>query len=166
MLSNCVAGETSWESLGQQRHQPVNPKENQPWIFIGRTVAEAGAPLLWPPDVKSPLIRKDPGAGQDWKQEEKETTEDETAGWHHWLNGREFEWTPGVGERQWGLACCDSWGHKELHTTERLNWIELNLNSGRWWRTGKPSVLQSMESQSQTQLNDWTSPPSTTTYRS
>ena len=143
--------------------QPVHSEGNQPWDFFGRNDAKAETLVLWPPHVKSWLIGKDSDAGRDWGQEEKETTEDEMAGWHHWLDGREFEWTPGVGERQWGLVCCDSWGHKELHTTERLNWIELNLNSGRWWRTGKPSVLQSMESQSQTQLNDWTSPPSTTT---
>ena len=74
---------------------------------------------------KHTLIGKDPDAGRDWGQEEKETTEDEMAGWHHWLNGHEFEWTPGVGDRQGGLACCDSWGHKDSDTTERLNWAEL-----------------------------------------
>ena len=72
------------------------------------------------------LIGKDPDAGRDWGQEEKGTTEDEMAGWHHWLDGRESGWTPGVGEGQGGLACCDSWGHKESDTTERLNWTELN----------------------------------------
>ena len=79
---------------------------------------------LWPPHEKSWLIGKDSDAGRDWGQEEKGTTEDEMAGCHHWLDGREFEWTPGVGDGQGGLACCDSWGHKELDTTERLNWTE------------------------------------------
>ena len=81
-------------------------------------------PVLWPPHAKSWLIGKDSGAGRDWGQEEKGTTEDEMAGWHHGLDGRESEWTPGVGDGQGGLACCDSWGCKELDTTERLNWTE------------------------------------------
>ena len=84
-------------------------------------------PILWPPHVKSWLIGKDSDAGRDWGQEENGTTEDETGGWHHWLNGRESEWTPGVGDGQGGLACCDSWGRKELHTTEQLNWTEYFL---------------------------------------
>ena len=103
---------------------PVNSKGNQPWIFIGRTNAEVEAPKLWPPDVKGWLIGKDPDAGKDWRQEEKGTTEDEMAGWHHWLDGHESGWTLGVGAGQGGLACCDSWGCKELDTTERLNWTE------------------------------------------
>ena len=90
-----------------------------PWIFIGR--ADAEAPTLWPPDVKSQLIGKDPDAEKDWRQEEKGTTEDEMVGWHHWLNGHEFEWTPGAGDRQGRLACSSSWGCKELDMTERLN---------------------------------------------
>ena len=81
-------------------------------------------PTLWPPDAKSWLIWKDPGAGKDWGQEEKGTTDDEMAGWHHQLSGHGFEWTPGVGDGQGGLACCGSWGHKELDTTEQLNWTE------------------------------------------
>ena len=93
-------------------------------VFIGETDAEAESPILWPPDGKSWLIGKDPDAGRDWRQEEKGTTEDEMAGWHHWLDGREFEWTPEVGDGQGGLACCDSWGRKESDTTERLNWTE------------------------------------------
>ena len=100
--------------------QPVHPKGNS-WIFIGRTDGEAETPILWPPDVKSWLIGKDPDAGKDWRQEEKGTTEDEMVGWHHQLNGQAFEQTPGDGEGQRGLACCDSWGHKELDTTEQLN---------------------------------------------
>ena len=78
------------------------------------------------PDEKNWLIWKDPEAGREWGQEEKGTTEDEMAGLHHWLNGHESEWTPGVGDGQGGLACCDSWGCKESDTTERLNWTELN----------------------------------------
>ena len=86
--------------------------------------AKAETPVLWPPHVKSWLIWKDPDAGRDWGQEKKGTTEDEMAGWHHRLDGHEFEWTPGVGDGQGGLACCDSWGCKESDTTERLNWTE------------------------------------------
>ena len=98
--------------------QPLHSKGDQPWVFFGRTDAKAETPILWPPHVKSWLIGKDSDAGRDWGQEEKKTTEDEMAGWHHWLDGREFEWTPGVGDGQWGLACCDSWGHKESDMTE------------------------------------------------
>ena len=90
--------------------QPVNPKGNQPWIFIVRTDAEAATPILWPPDVKSWLIRKDPDAGKDWRQEENGTTEDEMVGWHHRLNGHEFEQAPGVGDGQGSLACCSPCG--------------------------------------------------------
>ena len=104
--------------------QPVLPKEYQSWVFIGRTDADTETPVLWPPHVKSWLIGKDPDAGRDWGQEEKGTTKDEMAGWHHRLNGHEFEWTPGVGDGQGGLVCCDSWGHKESDTTERLNWTD------------------------------------------
>ena len=93
-------------------------------VFIGRTDAEADTPILWPPDAKSWLIWKDSEAGEDWGQEEKGTTEDEMGGWHHRLDGRGFEWTPGVGDGQGGLACCDSWGRKESDTTERLNWTD------------------------------------------
>ena len=107
--------------------QPVHPKGDQSWMLIGRTDAKAETPILWPPHVKSWFIGKDPDAGRDWGQE-KGTTEDEMAGWHHHLDGHEFEWTPGVGDGQGGLECCDSWGCKELEeldTTERLNWTEL-----------------------------------------
>ena len=104
--------------------QPVHPKGNQSWIFIGRTDAEAETPILWPPDVKNWLIWKDSDAGKDWGQEEKGTTEDEMAGCHHGLDGRESEWTPGVGDGQGGLACCNSWGRKESDTSEWLNWTE------------------------------------------
>ena len=105
--------------------QPVHPKGDQSWAFIGRTDAEAKTPVLWPAHVKSWLIGKDPDAGRDWGQEEKGMTEDEMARWHHRLYGREFEWTLGVGDGQGSLMCCDSWGCKESDMTEWLNWIEL-----------------------------------------
>ena len=92
------------------------------WVFIGRTDVEAETPNLWPPNMKSWLIWKDPDAGKDWRQEEKGTTEDEVVGWHHWLNGDEFEYTLGVGDGQGGLACCAPWGLQESDTTEQLNW--------------------------------------------
>ena len=104
--------------------QPVHSEGDQPWDFFGRNYAKAETPVLWPPHVKSWLIGKDSDAGRDWGQEEKGTTEDETAGWHHWLDGHESEWTPGDGDGQGGLACCDSWGCKESDTTEQLNWTE------------------------------------------
>ena len=103
----------------------VNLKENQPWIFIARTDAEAETLILWLPHAKSWLVGKDSDAGRDWGQE-KGTTEDEMVGWHHRLDGRESEWTPGVSDGQGGLACCNSWGCKESDMTERLNWTELN----------------------------------------
>ena len=106
MLSNCCAGEDSWESTGQQGDQTINPKGNQPWIFIERTDVEAEAPILWPPDGKRWLIGKDSDAGKDWGQEEKEMTEDEMVGWHHQFNGHEFEQTPGDSEEQGSLVCC------------------------------------------------------------
>ena len=109
--------------------QPVHSEGDQSWVFwvfSGRNDAEAETPVLWPPHVKSWLIRKDSAAGRDWGQEEKGTTEDEMAGWHHGLDRCESEWTPGDGNGQGGLACCDSWGRKESDTAERLNWTELN----------------------------------------
>ena len=109
--------------------QPVHPKGDQFWVLIGRTDAETKTPILWPPDEKSWLIWKDSDAGRDWGQEEKGTTEDEMAGWHHRLNGHEFEWNPGVGDGQGSQACCGSWGHKESDTPERLNWTESSLSS-------------------------------------
>ena len=101
--------------------QRVNSRGNQPWIFIGSTDCEAEAPILWPPDAKNQHIGKDTDAGKDWRQEEKGTTQDEMAGWHHQLNGHEFEQTLGDGDGQGSLACCSPWGHKQLHTTEQLN---------------------------------------------
>ena len=129
MLLNCGVGEDSWASLGLQGDPTSHSKGDQSWIFIGRTDTETETLILWPPHAKSWLIGKDPDAGRDWGQEEKGTTEDEMAGWHHRLNGHEFEWTPGVGDGQGGLACCDSWGHKESDMTEPLNWIELKVYS-------------------------------------
>ena len=108
--------------------QHVHPKGDQSWVFVGRTVVEVETPTLWPPDAKSWLIWKDPGAGKDWGQD-KEMTEDEVVGWHHQLNGHGFGWTLGVGDRQGGLVCCGSWGHKESDKTERLNWTENYISS-------------------------------------
>ena len=120
VLEKTLESPLDWKEI-----QPVHPKGNLSWVFIGRTDAET--PILWPPHVKSWLIGKDPDAGRDWGQEEKETTEDEMARCHHWLDGHEFEWTPGVVDGQGGLACCDSWGRKESDTAERLNWAELSI---------------------------------------
>ena len=104
--------------------QPVHPAGDQFWVFIERTDVVAEIPIHCPPDAKSQLIWKDPDAGKDWGQEEKGTMEDEMVGWHHRLNGHGFGWTLGIGDGQVGLACCGSWGRKELDTTERLNWTE------------------------------------------
>ena len=119
-----VLEKTLESSLDCKEIQPVHPKGNQSWIFIGRTDAQAEMLILWPPDAKSWLIWKDPDAGKDWEQEEKGMTEDEMVGWLHRLNGHGFGWTPGVGDGQGGLACCSSWGHKKSDTTEWLNWTE------------------------------------------
>ena len=103
--------------------QPVNPKGNQSWIFIGRTDAEA--PILWPPDMKNWLLGKDPDAGKEWRQEKKGMMANEMVGWHHRFNGREFKQALGVGDGQGSLACCSPWYCKESDTTEWLNWTEL-----------------------------------------
>ena len=120
MLLNCGVGEDSWESFGLQG--------DQSWVFIGMTDAKAETPVLWPSDVKSWLIWKDPDAGKDWGQEEKGTTEDEMALWHHWLDGHGFGWTPGVGDGQGGLACCVSGISKSR--TWLSKWTELNWTDG------------------------------------
>ena len=112
-----VLEKTLESPLDSKEIKPVNPKGNEPWIFIRRTDAEAEAPILWPPDAKSQLIRKDSDAGKDWGQEEKGMTEDEMVGWHHWLNGCEFEQTSGDSEGQGSLACCGPWVRKELDMT-------------------------------------------------
>ena len=114
--------------------QPVHSEEDQPWDFFEENDAEAETPVLWPPHAKSWPIGKDSDAGRDWGQEEKGTTEDEMAGWHHWLDGLESEWTPGVCDGQGGLACCDSWGRKESDMTERLNWTERSNRLQRYTR--------------------------------
>ena len=114
--------------------QPVHPKGDKSWVFIGRFDVEAETPILWPPDVKSWLIWKDPDTGKDWRQEEKEMIEDEMVGWHHRLNGHGFGWTLRVGDGQGGLACCCSWGRKESDKTEQLNWAEADMGPmARCW---------------------------------
>ena len=124
MLLNCGVGEELESPLASKEIQPVHPKGDQSWVFIGRTDAEAETPILWPPDAKSWLIGKNPDAGKDWRREEKGTTEDEMVGWHHRLNGHGFEQALGVGDGQGSLACCSPWGHKESDMTEWLNWTE------------------------------------------
>ena len=104
--------------------QPVNPKGNLSWILIGRTDTEAEASIPWPADAKSELIRKDPDAGTDWRQEEKSTMEDEMVGWHHWLNGHEFEQAPGDSEGQGSLACCSPWGRRESDLPEQQQYLK------------------------------------------
>ena len=112
ILLNCGAREDSWESLGLLGDKPVHPKGNQSWIVIGRTDTETEAPILWPPDARNWLTGKDPDAGNDWKQEEKGTAEDEMVGWHHRFNGHEFEQAPGDGDGQGSLVCCSPWGNR------------------------------------------------------
>ena len=116
MLLNCGFGEDSWESLGLQG-DPTSPF----WMFIGRTDPEAETPILWPPDAKNWLIGKNPNAGKDWRQEEKGMTEDEMVGWHHQLDGHEFQQALGIGDGQWSLACCSLWV-AEINP-EWLNWL-------------------------------------------
>ena len=126
-----VLEKTFESSLDCKEIQPVHSEGDQPWDFFGRNDAKTETPVLWPPHAKSWLIGKDSDARGDWGQEEKEMTEDEMAGWHHWLD--ESEWTPGVGDGQGGLACWDSWGHEESDMTERLNWTELNYFKILYW---------------------------------
>ena len=124
-----VVLEKTFESpLDCKEIKSVNLKGNQSLLFIGGTDVEAEAPILWSPDAKNGLIRKDSDAGKDWRQEETGTTEDEMVWWHHRLNGHEFEQAPGVGDGQGILACCSPWGCKQLDMTEWLNWTELNLD--------------------------------------
>jgi len=124
-----VVLENTLESpLDCKETKPVNPRGNQSWIFIGRTDAEAGTSVLWPPDTKSWLMGKDLDAGKDWRQE-KGTTEDEMVIWHHWLEGHEFEQTLGVGDGQVSLACCSPWGCKQLDMTWWLNNNKTGSNS-------------------------------------
>ena len=130
MLLNCGVEKTLESPLDFSEVQPVNPECNQPWIFIGRTDAEAEASILWPPNTKSWLIGKDPNAGKVWRQEEKELTEDKMVGWHHRLNGLEFEQAFGDAEGQGGLVCCSPWGHEEFDTTEQPNSNKQCLEKG------------------------------------
>ena len=118
-----VLEKTLESPLYRKEIQPVHFKGNQPWIFIGRTDAEAETLILRPSDAKNWLIGKDPDTGKDWRREEKGTTEDEKVGWHHWLDRYEFEQAQEVGGRQGSLECCSPWGHKESDITERLNWM-------------------------------------------
>ena len=141
MLWTVVLEKTLESPLDCKEIQPVHPKGDQPWVFFGRNDAKAEAPVLWPPHVESWLIGKDSDAGRDWGHEEKRTTQDKMAGWHHGLDRRESEWTPVDGDRQGGLACCGSWGHKESDTTERLNWtvqlicwFQLFICDLFWWK--------------------------------
>ena len=139
-LKNCcfwtVVLEKTLESpLDSKEIKPVNGKENQFWIFIGRTDTEAEAPILWPPDSKNWLIGKDPDAVRDWRWKEKETTKDEMVGWYHQLSGHEFEQASGVGDGQGGLACCSPWGCKESDTTERLTQDKEYLHRETAWET-------------------------------
>jgi len=127
-----VLEETLESPLDCKEIQPVHSEGDQPWDFFGRNDAKAETPVVWPPYAKSWLIGKDSDAGRDWGQEEKGKTEDEMAGWHHWLDGRESEWTPGVGDGQGGLACCDSWGRKESDMTKRLIWSDLMYEFECW----------------------------------
>ena len=157
--------------------KPVHPKGNQPWIFTGRTDAEAEATILWPPDAKNWLIWKDPNAGKDWRQEEKGMTEDEMAGWHHRLDGHEFERALGVGDGQGGLACCSPWGRRVGHdwvsklnlcsvaeqsTTCTLLYFVQHPNRGKaaiWWRTSRLRYIRThvgWHSHEETRGHQWT----------
>ena len=131
--------EKSLESpLDCKEIQPVHSKY-QSWVFFGRNDAKAETPVQWPPHAKSWLTGKDSDAGRDWGQDKKGMTEDEMAGWHHRLDGHGFGWTLGVGDGQGGLACCASWGRKELDMTEWLNWSELNFKNSL--TDGKEQIL-------------------------
>ena len=123
-----VLEKTLESRLDSKKIKPINPKGNQSWLFIGRTDAEAETPTLWPPDAKNWLIGKDPNTGKVWRQEEKRMTEDEMVGWHHQLNGCEFEQALGAGDGQGSLACCNPWGCKESDMTQWLNWTDVHQN--------------------------------------
>ena len=127
-----VLGKTLESALDYKEIQPVHSEGDQSWVFFGRNDAKAETPVLWPPHATSWLFGKDSDDGRDWGQEEKGTTEDEMAGWHHGHDGREFEWTLGIGDVQGGLVCCNSWGRKDSDTTEtELNWTDDPL---MYWR--------------------------------
>ena len=126
MLEKTLESPLDWKEI-----QPVNPKGNQSWIFIGRTDVEAETPILWPPNARNWLVRTDPDAGQDWRWEEKGTTEDEMVAWHHQLDGHEFEQALGFGDGQGSLMCYSPWGRKESDMTERLNWTDCIRHAGK-----------------------------------
>ena len=122
--------------------QSVHPKENQSWMFFGRTDAEAETPILWPLDAKNWLLGKNPHVEKDWRQEEKGMTENEMVGWHHQFDGHEFEQALGAGDGQGGLVCCSPWSRKESDTTERLNWTELShVSSNIWDIRAVPAIM-------------------------
>ena len=139
-FGNVVLEKTLENPMDCKEVKPINPKGNQLWVFIRRTDAKAETPILWPPHVKNWLIGKDPDAGKEWRQEEKGTTEDEMVGWHHWLNGHEFEPALWVGDGQGSLACCSPWGHKESDTTEWLNWTEFQLKINKFFLMNKKFI--------------------------
>ena len=133
-----VVLEKTLESLSDCKEiKPVNSKGNPPWIFIGRTDAEAEAPILWPPDAKSQLTGKDPDAGKEWRQE-KGMTENEMIEWHHWLNRHEFEQALGYGEEQGSLVCCSQWGPKSW--TQLSDWTMAITKELPWWLSSKEST--------------------------
>ena len=121
-LWTVVLEKTLESPLDCKEIQLFHPKGSQSWIFIGRADVEAETSVLWPPGEKNWLIGKDPDAGKDWRQEEKGMTKNEMVGWHHWLNGHEFEQVLGVGDGQGSLMCCSPWCHKKLDRTACLNW--------------------------------------------
>ena len=137
-----VLEQTLESPLDYKEINPVKPKGNQSWIFLGKTDAEAKAPILWTHDVKSWLIRKSYDAGKDWRQEKKGTTEDETVGWHHWLDGHEFKQVPGVGDGQGSLVYSSPWGFKESEVTEWLNWTEQNNCYEKYWKSRRKDLPQ------------------------
>ena len=141
-----VGFEKTLESpLDSKEIKPVHPKGDQSCAFVGRTDAEAETPILWPPDAKNQLIGKDSDAGKDWRWEEKGMTEDELVGWHHWRDGCEFEYTPGVGVGQGSLVCCSPRGRKESDTTEWLKWTEPMVQQVK----NLPAIQKRQETQAQ-----------------
>ena len=148
-----VLEKTLESPLDSKEIKPVNRKENQSWIFIGKTNAEA--PILWPPDAKNWLTGKDPNAGKDWRQEEKGTTEDEMVGWNHQLNGHEFEQAPGVGDEQGNLAWCSLCGHKESDTTEWLNFLMFFKKRKYSWSTSLGMIPCKVSPPGLRHLQEW-----------
>ena len=153
MLSNCGTWEDSQSPLDSKEIKWVNPKGNQPWIFIGRTDAETEAPIIWPLDTKNWLTGKDSDAGEDWRQEEKGTTEDETIGWHHQLYGLEFEQALGVGDGQGSLVYCSPWGPKGLKMTERLNWTDCHIIAKTWIKSGCGRIMYFRQREDQSEIS-------------